>query len=69
MSACERTPGCPFFNDKMANMPAMASMMKNNYFASSKEDCARYALASKGKTVPPDMFPNQMDKAKALLAV
>ena len=31
MADCECLAKCPFFNDKMANMPSMAEMMKNRY--------------------------------------
>ncbi len=69
MKECELTAGCIFFNDKMANMPAMASMMKSVYCKSDPDKCARFMVV-KGKgreKVPGDLFPNQIDKAREIL--
>ena len=70
MADCECLPVCPFFNDKMAGMPAMAEMMKKKYCRSKFETCARFTVRQKlGKDkVPMDMFPNQMDRARKLIA-
>ncbi|MBN2722570.1 MAG: hypothetical protein JXR95_00705 [Deltaproteobacteria bacterium] len=66
---CKCLPGCPFFNDKMANMPAMANIMKKKYCQGNFESCARYMIFSvKGKpAVPSDLFPNEVEKAKKIL--
>jgi hypothetical protein len=61
---------CPFFNDKMANMPVMADMYKRNYCRGDATSCARYSvfrvLGSAG--VPEDLFPNQQDQAERYLS-
>ena len=69
MADCECLPGCPFFNDKMAGMPAMAEMMKKQYCRSGFENCARYTVREKaGKDkVPADLFPNQIDRARQII--
>ena len=68
MSACEKTEKCPFFNDKMASMPGVAALMKNNFCKQNKEACARYMVATSGKMVPADLFPNHFDRARELTA-
>jgi len=67
--ACENIKGCPFFNDRLDNMPALASMYKKNYCEGEYEKCARYVVCKKlGKEgVPDNLFPNQMDKAMEIL--
>ena len=64
MADCERLNKCPFFGDKLAFMPKTAATMKQSYCYGDKSGCARYLLASKGISIPPDLFPN--DNARAL---
>lgn len=70
MADCELIAGCIFFNDKMANKPATANMMKASYCKGNFKDCARYMVCKAlGKEkVPGDLFPSQLDRAQALLA-
>ncbi len=68
MTECECLPKCLFFNDKMADMPATAEKMKHRYCLGDKMICARYMVKSSGKTVPIDLYPNMVDKAKVLIA-
>jgi hypothetical protein len=70
MADCECLGGCIFFNDRMANMPALADVMKKKYCKGDFANCARFMVFKKfGKTaVPLDLFPNQADRAKALMA-
>jgi hypothetical protein len=67
---CECVGGCIFFNDKMANMPAVAEVMKKRFCKADFSQCARFMVFKKlGKpAVPPDLFPNQADRARELLA-
>ncbi|UCF06565.1 MAG: hypothetical protein JSV33_05935 [bacterium] len=69
MPECEKLKDCPFFNDRLADMPAMANMLKNRYCHKEKMKCARYMVAiSLGKEkVPSDLFPNMHDRAKEIL--
>ncbi|MBN2694938.1 hypothetical protein JXR93_09770 [bacterium] len=69
MADCECLPKCPFFNDKMSNMPSMANLMKKKYCQGDKSECARYLIASKlGRDkVPSDLFPNQLERAFEIL--
>lgn len=70
MADCECLAGCPFFNDKMQNMPALANIMKNRYCHDDFAHCARHMIFEKlGKeAVPMDLFPNQTDRAEKILA-
>ncbi|HEU6436218.1 MAG TPA: hypothetical protein VE028_02075 [Nitratidesulfovibrio sp.] len=69
MPNCEMIEKCIFFNDKMANKPGTAEMMKKNYCQGSWQECARYKVCkSLGRDkVPGDLFPSQMDRAKTLM--
>ncbi len=44
MKECDYLQNCPFFNDKMANMPATADLFKNNYCKDNFSNCARYIV-------------------------
>ena len=70
MSDCECLPRCPFFNDKMANMPGMAAIQKRRYCQGDNTQCARHiVLKALGREkVPPDLFPSDTDRAKAILS-
>ena len=71
MADCECIGGCPFFHDKMADMPATADMYKNQYCKDGFEKCARYMIfKAKGKSsVPADLFPNQQERAKGIIEI
>jgi len=69
MAECECLPKCPFFNDKMAERPATAELMKKQYCRDDYESCARYVIFNKlgREQVPAELFPNQIDRAKQIL--
>lgn len=69
MAQCECLATCPFFNDKMSNMPAMAGMYKNRYCLGSSSACARHRVFEThgSAAVPADMYPNDLDAAQAIL--
>ncbi len=69
MAECEFLARCPFFNDKMANMPSTANLLKNKFCKGDFTKCARYMIAKTlgREKVPPDLFPNEIDKAKKIL--
>ena len=71
MADCDCLPGCPFFNDRMENMPKIAGMMKKGYCQGDFMNCARHMVkeALGKEKVPSNLFPNQIEKAKALIAV
>ena len=69
MADCECLKTCPFFNDQMANMPAVADLMKRRYCHTDSSGCARYQVFSRlgRENVPADLFPNQEDYARRIL--
>jgi len=69
MADCECLSFCPFFNDRMVNMPAMAKLMKQNFCQDDYVDCARYRVikALGPGQVPADLFPNMTREAETLL--
>ncbi len=70
MTDCAGIATCPFFNDRMQNMPFIADMMKKHYCRDDFEHCARYMVKQRlGKDrVPGDLFPNQSTKAERLIS-
>jgi hypothetical protein len=71
MADCECLPKCPFFNDRMADMPALAGMMKKKYCLNDNDTCARHIVfaALGSENVPDDLFPSQIDRARKIVAV
>jgi len=69
MADCECLPKCLFFNDKMQNMPAAASLLKKRLCQGDNSRCARHmVLTALGREkVPPDLSPNQVDRAVVLI--
>jgi len=54
----------------MADKPGTANVMKQNYCRGNNKGCARYVVykALGREKVPGDLYPIQVDRAKALLA-
>lgn len=69
MADCERLPGCPFFHDKMENMPVMADMYKHRYCQGDNSECARWLVlqALGSGNVPGDLFPNDVARAEKMI--
>lgn len=70
MADCECLHKCPFFNDKMAGMPAMATIMKKRYCQGDSSDCARHIIFSTlgATSVPADLYPSQADRARQIIS-
>jgi len=68
MPNCECLLRCPFFNDKMARMPTIAGFYKKQLCQGKFSACARYMIFRTKKPVPGDLYPDQVERAKALLA-
>ena len=69
MSDCECLAVCVFFNDKMKHTPATVDLVKQRLCRADNSQCARYYVFSRlGRGhVPPDLFPNQMERAVELV--
>lgn len=61
MAQCDLINGCIFFNDKMADMPAISSRYKDKYCRDSYQTCARFQIFKEfgRENVPANLFPNQ----------
>ncbi len=70
MAECELLDSCIFFNDKMTDMPATAEMMKSRLCRTNKFECARYMVYQQSgrSKVPPDLFPNDVERAKGIVS-
>jgi len=70
MEKCELTATCIFFNDQMAGMPSTAAVYKKMYCEQAFDTCGRYQIfkAIGRENVPKDLFPNQADRAKEIIA-
>jgi len=69
MAECELLVECPFFNDKLKNMPSASDMMKKTYCKWNYIKCARYKIAMEmgKKAVPGNMFPGDTLRANEML--
>lgn len=69
MPKCELMESCIFFNDQMANMPSTSAVYKKIYCEHDWATCGRYMIfkAIGREKVPLDLFPNQSDRATALI--
>ncbi len=70
MPECALLPTCLFFNEKMKDMPSLANVMKETYCKGDNSNCARYMvfMALGREKVPSVLFPNQVEKAKEIIA-
>jgi hypothetical protein len=68
MADCKLTGKCPLFNDKMNIDKETVATFKAKFCHGDNSDCARYTLFKNGKSVPPDLLPDMMDKAKDIIA-
>jgi hypothetical protein len=70
MAECICLPKCVFFNDKMAEMPITSDRMKHHYCLNDNSSCARFMVFSAlgREYVPADLFPQNVERAQALLA-
>jgi hypothetical protein len=71
MSECNLISGCIFFNDKMANRPATAELLKDKYCRDNPDDCARLMIVKTlgREKVPADLFPNQASRVSEIIKV
>ena len=69
MADCECLMSCPFICDRMEGKPATSEMYRNAYCHCDNTGCARYiVLSTLGRdAVPPDLFPNQVDRALEII--
>ena len=70
MADCECLEKCPFFNDKMEDMPSTAAIYKTRFCKDDFNGCARYMVFKKlgREKVPTNLFPNQVERAQEILS-
>jgi hypothetical protein len=69
MPDCERLKTCPFYSDRMRDMPRHAELFRQLYCRRDNSSCARHMVFKKhGKdAVPDDMFPNEVKRAQKII--
>ena len=69
MQECAVVHQCIFFNEVMRNMPGTGALFKHDYCRGDFASCARYRVSrALGRPmVPRDLFPNQRDRANAII--
>jgi hypothetical protein len=69
MADCELINTCPFFNDQMADMPSMSTIIKDRYCMGSNTLCARHMIfrVLGRESVPKDLYPSQVERADEIL--
>jgi hypothetical protein len=70
MTDCALLAKCIFFNDKMASMPTAADLLKKKFCLKDSSTCARFMVctALSREYVPADLFPNNIDRARVIIA-
>ena len=69
MSECEVLESCPFFKEKMEDMPEHVELFKTLYCRGNNQVCARYMVLKEigREQVPSDLFPNHVEEANNIL--
>lgn len=65
--ACSGIAACSFVKDHLGGMPSVAAMCEERYCLGDYQECARLRLKELGFPVPPDLFPNQHDRAASII--
>ncbi len=70
MVECDKVSTCLFFNDRVADVPAVAALLKKQYCQGDYESCARFRVEAKlGSTsVPDDLLPEDSATANRIVA-
>jgi hypothetical protein len=70
MGECELIDKCPFFNGMLSGDEKRIEEMKEKYCRNNNLNCARYMIANAlGKEkMPPDLFPNEKERAYKRIA-
>ena len=66
---CQCLLTCPFFNDQMADMPAMSDVIKARYCTGDSAPCARFQVyqALGRPAVPRDLYPSEVERAREII--
>jgi hypothetical protein len=64
---CPKLQTCPFFGDRLADVPSVAGLLKQRYCRGDYARCARYRVVMAGVTVADDLYPNQAGRVERVL--
>ena len=69
MCTCPVLDNCPFFKDKLNNMPPNAEVYKVNYCINDSFKCARLLTARilGVNSVPSNLLPSEMNRAEKII--
>ncbi|QGU94880.1 hypothetical protein GOM49_06990 [Clostridium bovifaecis] len=69
MPECPILKTCPFFNDKLLNVPICLDVYKKSCCLDENLRCARFVVARflGISSVPYELLPNEMDKAEEII--
>jgi hypothetical protein len=69
MADCPLLASCAFYNDKMADKPALIDMFKRRFCIDNNTSCARWKVATTigREAVPVDLYPNQENRAMEII--
>lgn len=69
MAECPLLNTCPFFNDKISNIPICLHVYKKRCCLDENLSCARFVVARflGISFVPYRLLPNEMDKAEEIV--
>lgn len=70
MTECHLLEGCQFCNGRHDVSPSFVELLMELYCKRHFNNCARYKIATTlgGPKVPPDLFPNNIERANKILA-
>ncbi len=70
MGECEFMEKCPFYNDKLGNVPEKVEELKVHYCRNNNLHCARYMVVNAlGKDrMPVELYPHEKERAYTLIA-
>ncbi len=70
LADCVCLSGCLFFNDRMAEIPVTAALLKKRFCLDQFKQCARCQVFSKlgRERVPTDLYPSQSERVAGILA-
>lgn len=68
MSMCPYAGECAFFNDRLADMPAVAESQKRRYCRADYESCARYRVRKETGVSPPDLWPDEAERVEEFVS-
>jgi hypothetical protein len=70
MANCEMIGSCPFFHDKLADMPKTAERLKKRYCQGDNSGCARYQVVQScgPGAMKPNLFPHETNRVDEIVA-